>query len=793
MQSPKSIDHSCCKRFKVYFDKETCVISLNSPLCISDTCIIHDEFKKYIQECNDKYSATAEDTKWYKRGWTNPIKKGGKQKKRFSPWKYANGFESRNIVPVMATLNTYMGGGYLGELGINEKFSLMYEQYMKKYNWVDKHTRAVFLEFTLYNPNLNLISVGELMFEFFNFGGVIPRAEIYVSRMYRNLVPEHKIFLGFDIVFFIYTLYCLFRECRKMKRTKSQYFKSLNNITNFVLTFFGLGVMGIYAIRSLSLGSKIAEFLESPHLFISFYQNAMYHEMVAMLMSLIDFIAIIKFLTFLQFNRNFLTLIQTVVRAAPKLAIFCSYISLWVMAFVVFSFLLFGAERFNFHSLQRSIYSLNLLLLGVFDWNDFISRPYIGPILFVVYCIIMTFMLMNIFMTILMEFYAVVQADEELKKREFHLVQYLMESFMLSMGLKKPLGLGEDEVKWRKKDPFIHRINRLQRSIEEKKTAKMNKMINKLYADDIIEDVEMVSLELMRYPDEFFDLIPCSVKLKLQAMLRRGEIDYETYCEFLEISMAQEESASIRSRGSLASQKTLNLVPDIEDQDSFTADIVTNERFAEPDPDLQAELEYLKQYQNEQFTPRGTATISDLNLQIHEGYINEEDQETEDSIQKQQQHQVEQASQQLQDLQDIGNSLADFNDNSSKNDSNAHSILANKQHNDAIGEEPTHNDDNNVRDSAANSDYKHMTQSRDRPHTDTVDTRPSPTTNPQRFSPQTSINIDLNASNVSSITLQDSQNLDSTRNLLGESANGGNLVVASRRKNKKKRKTTSNA
>jgi len=110
---------------------------------------------------------------------------------------------------------------------------------------------------------------------------------------------------------------------------------------------------------------------------------------------------------------------------------------------------------------------------------------------------------------------------------------------------------------------------------------------------------------LMRYPDEFFDLIPCSVKLKLQAMLRRGEIDYETYCEFLEISMAQEESASIRSRGSLASQKTLNLVPDIEDQDSFTADIVTNERFAEPDPDLQAELEYLKQYQNEQFTPRG--------------------------------------------------------------------------------------------------------------------------------------------------------------------------------------------
>ena len=188
------------------------------------------------------------DKKWYKAGWRNPTEKSGKQKKRFSPWKYANGMESRNIIPVMATLNTYVGGGYLGELGINEDFSLMYERYMKKYNWVDKHTRAVFLEFTLYNPNLNLIAVGELMFEFFNFGGIIPKAEVYVSRMYRNLVPEHKVLLAFDIIFFIYTMYSLFRECRKIKRTKKEYFKSMDNVTNLILVFMGFGVMGTLSL-----------------------------------------------------------------------------------------------------------------------------------------------------------------------------------------------------------------------------------------------------------------------------------------------------------------------------------------------------------------------------------------------------------------------------------------------------------------------------------------------------------------------------------------------------------------
>ena len=586
-----------------------------------DTCTVHPYFQKYISECNGAYKMSNLDKKWYKAGWQDPTEKSGKQKKRFSPWKYASGTESRNIIPVMATLNTYVGGGYLGELGVDEKFSLMYERYMKKYNWVDQHTRAVFLEFTLYNPNLNLISVGMLMFEFFNFGGVLPKAEIYVSRLYRNLVPVHKVLLAFDIIFFIYTLYTLFRECRKIKRTKGEYFKSLDNVTNLMLVFMGIGVMGTYAIRSLSLGTKIGEFNENPSLFISFYQNAMYHEMVAVLMSLIDFIAMIKFLTFLQFNRMFLILIQTIVRAAPRLIIFCIYISLWVFAFILFFFLLLGSERYNFSSIQRTTYSLNLLLLGVFDWADFEARPISGPLLFVVYIIIMTFMLMNIFMTILMEVYAVVQMDEELRKREFHLVQYLMESLMLSMGLKKPLGLGdEDEVRWRKKDPFIHRMNRIQRSIEDRKLKKMNKMINKLHADDLIEDVEMVSLELMSYPDEFYELIPCSIRVKLQTMLRRGEIDYKTYCEFLEISIMDQETASVASSDS---QKTMNSVPDIEDTSSIALSITENndtQILADPTEDTvnadKTEEEFLRRYQQETFSPRQIASISKLDLQF---------------------------------------------------------------------------------------------------------------------------------------------------------------------------------
>ena len=42
---------------------------------------------------------------------------------------------------------------------------------MWKYEWVNKYARSIILEFTMYNVNLNLISVGAIMFEFMNFGG----------------------------------------------------------------------------------------------------------------------------------------------------------------------------------------------------------------------------------------------------------------------------------------------------------------------------------------------------------------------------------------------------------------------------------------------------------------------------------------------------------------------------------------------------------------------------------------------------------------------------------------------
>jgi len=49
----------------------------------------------------------------------------------------------------------YDGGGYILELGRSHRESESMIKFMRTHHWLDHRTRAVFIELTLMNPNLN--------------------------------------------------------------------------------------------------------------------------------------------------------------------------------------------------------------------------------------------------------------------------------------------------------------------------------------------------------------------------------------------------------------------------------------------------------------------------------------------------------------------------------------------------------------------------------------------------------------------------------------------------------------
>ena len=56
-------------------------------------------------------------------------------------------------------ISTYGGGGFVQDLYVTKSKSLEAILELKQNRWVDRGTRAIFMDFTVYNANINLFCV----------------------------------------------------------------------------------------------------------------------------------------------------------------------------------------------------------------------------------------------------------------------------------------------------------------------------------------------------------------------------------------------------------------------------------------------------------------------------------------------------------------------------------------------------------------------------------------------------------------------------------------------------------
>ena len=56
---------------------------------------------------------------------------------------------------------------------------------LMQYNWVDRHTRALFVEFNIYNANTNLFNMVTLCFELPPEGSYLTTSRIMAIQLYR--------------------------------------------------------------------------------------------------------------------------------------------------------------------------------------------------------------------------------------------------------------------------------------------------------------------------------------------------------------------------------------------------------------------------------------------------------------------------------------------------------------------------------------------------------------------------------------------------------------------------------
>lgn len=104
--------------------------------------------------------------------------------------------------------NSYGGGGYVAVLGYDEETAHGVLSETIGYGWIDRQTRAVILEFAVFNVNTNLISVATYVYEVIATGAAYTAKRIDTLALYSTESGARMFFHICQFLFMVMVLYC---------------------------------------------------------------------------------------------------------------------------------------------------------------------------------------------------------------------------------------------------------------------------------------------------------------------------------------------------------------------------------------------------------------------------------------------------------------------------------------------------------------------------------------------------------------------------------------------------------
>ncbi|XP_055953572.1 polycystin-2-like [Argiope bruennichi] len=387
----------------------------------NDSCVVHDDFKSSISECYDVYSPQVEDKRSF--GVMNG-----------TAWNY---FSERELggSSHWGLLATYSGAGSYADLGTSQNESKTVMAFLKENLWISRATRAVFLDFTVYNANLNLFCIAKIVFEFPATGGMIPSWSFRTVKLLRYVTTSDYFIFVCEIIFSVFVVYYLIEEILEIKRNKCKYFKDFFNIQDILVLTVSIMCIGFSVYRNMVMDDLLQELLSQPDNYPNFEFLGYWQTQFNNLVALTVFLAWIKIFKYISFNKTMTQLSSTLSRCSKDVAGFGIMFFIVFFAFAQLGYLLFGTVVRDFSTFAKAVFTLLRLILGDFNFYELeAANRILGPIYFLSYVFFVFFVLMNMFLAIINDTYAEVKAEIASQKNEFEIADYFKKGFNNMMG-----------------------------------------------------------------------------------------------------------------------------------------------------------------------------------------------------------------------------------------------------------------------------------------------------------------------------------------------------------------------
>ncbi|CAF1616393.1 unnamed protein product [Adineta ricciae] len=410
-----------------------------------DSCSILTAFRNIVPFCEASYSMLNEDKRSYYPNWSAVYNETAGPWSNYSSSINAafmyNDSDALDTYSYIGEHATYASGGYVytfrGQMSyLQSNLSLLQEL-----SWIDMHTRAVMIQMSLYNPNVNLFILVTILAEFLPTGGIYPTARVEPFTLSNDYQGFGLFKLICSIIYMFFIVYYMQREIRSLFTRRMAYFRDFWSYMEIGIIACSWAGLGVYIWRARE-ASRVGELFQQTngYAYVNLQLAVYANDTLTFLLGFCCFFGTIKFLRLLRFNQRMSMLSSTLAYAFKDLLSFSAMFSILYLSYLALFYLLFNSKIWACSDPLKTAQMLFEMMLLKFDVSDLYSADiFLGPFCFTLFVFFVVFICMSMFISIIADAFRVVRNNFALQSNEHEIVGFIINQ------MKKWTGLGRTQ------------------------------------------------------------------------------------------------------------------------------------------------------------------------------------------------------------------------------------------------------------------------------------------------------------------------------------------------------------
>ncbi|VDM45381.1 unnamed protein product [Toxocara canis] len=387
-------------------------------------CGVVKQFEGFFNACDGYTRRKLEDTTAaYNVGWNEVI-----DVSKAKPQYIYHSEEALQGRPFYGDHDSYSGGGYIQTLnGSSEDLRAAFTK-LENESWINEGTRAVFIEFSVYNAQTNHFSVIQLVLEIPPFGTVFPTASIQIVRLLKNVGGEHvNTATLFEV---LYILLCIVLALKELfvliSCSPIEYFSSFWNYVDLTIAACAIASLISYVFRQIGINQAIAMFMAmNGNGYIRLDRQRDLQLIFLALLSAVVFLTCMKMINILRFNRRIGLFTQTLSHSAPTMVIFGAVFCIVSLAFDSALFVILASRLQLYRNLTTVAKTTIISLLGKLSATDIAAISPFGAAVYIIFILAGKIGLLNFFVMLVMTEFETLRRDPKNQSNDYEALDHI--------------------------------------------------------------------------------------------------------------------------------------------------------------------------------------------------------------------------------------------------------------------------------------------------------------------------------------------------------------------------------